>query len=295
MTSSAQAVLTPTSTITPSLSITPTPTVRATPPLRFTPGDPGPYLETYRLVTFYGSPPGPTLGVLGAAPREAITERLRDVAAHYQDLSTDRYVLPTFHIVVTIADPTPGRSGNYNHYLDGDLLEEWITAAGDEGVAVILDVQPGYGDVLAEVERLRRYLYRPHVHLALDSEFTMDGGAIPGQSLGRLFPHQINPVQAMLNEIALEIGINKVLIIHQFDDVMIVDKEDIVDFPHVELVFDADGFGNPEGKRNDYVQYAGEPGFEYGGFKLFYDWDWPLMAPADVMSLEPRPAIIIYQ
>lgn len=174
------------------------------PPLRFTPGDPQPYLETYRLVAFYGSPPGPILGVLGAAPREAITERLRDVAAYYQNLSPDRYVMPAFHMVVTIADPIPGRSGNFNHYMDDDLLEEWITAAGDEGVAVILDVQPGYGDVLTEVERLRPYLYRPHVHLALDSEFTMDGGAIPGQSLGRLFPHHINPTQAMLNEIALE-------------------------------------------------------------------------------------------
>jgi len=269
--------------------------MRSAPPLLLTPGDPQPYLKTYRLVTFYGSPPGPALGILGSAPRETITEQLRGVAAHYQELSPDRYVVPTFHIVVTVADPAPGRDGDYNHRMDIALLDDWIAAAGAAGLAVILDIQPGYGDVLAEVDGLRHYLRQPHVHLALDSEFTMDGGAIPGASLGRLFPYHINPVQAMLDEIALEIGMNKVLIIHQFDDVMVENKEGIVDYPNVELVFDADGFGSPQGKRSDYLQYAGEPGFEYGGFKLFYDWDWPLMTPADVMSLEPPPAIIIYQ
>lgn len=303
ITALAPATLTPTATITPTTggtaaveaSVLPTPTARPAPPLYLTPGDPQPYLETYRLVTFYGSPPGPALGVLGAAPREVITERLRGVAAHYQELSPDRYVLPAFHMVVTIADPAPGPDGNYNHRMDAALLDDWIAAAGAEGLAVILDIQPGYGDVLAEVDGLRRYLRQPHVHLALDSEFTMDGGAIPGASLGRLFPHHINPVQAVLDEIALEIGMKKVLIIHQFDSVMVENKEGIVNYPNVELVFDADGFGSPEGKRNDYLQYAGEPGFEYGGFKLFYDWDWPLMAPADVLSLEPRPAVIVYQ
>lgn len=287
--------ITATAILTPTVAITPTPTLRPPPPLHLTPGDPRPYLDTFRLVTFYGSPPGAALGVLGAAPREAITERLRAVAAQYQELSPDRYVMPAYHMVVTIADPAPGRDGDYNHRMDADVLDDWIAAAAAEGVAVILDVQPGYGDVLAEVDFLRPYLRQPHVHLALDSEFTMDGGAIPGASLGRLFPHHINPVQAVLEEIALEIGMKKVLIIHQFDGVMVVDKEGIVDYPNVELVFDADGFGGPEGKRSDYLQYAGEPGFEYGGFKLFYDWDWPLMAPADVMSLEPRPAVIVYQ
>ena len=63
----------------------------------------------------------------------------------------------------------------------------------------------------------------------------------------------------------------------------------------MELVIDADGFGSPGVKIVDYVQYAAEPGFEYGGFKLFYDWDSPVMTPADVMNLSPQPSVIIYQ
>jgi hypothetical protein len=63
----------------------------------------------------------------------------------------------------------------------------------------------------------------------------------------------------------------------------------------VELVFDADGFGSPRAKIGDYDQYAAEPGFEFGGMKLFFNWDVPVMSPAEVMALEPQPAIIVYQ
>jgi len=43
------------------------------------------------------------------------------------------------------------------------------------------------------------------------------------------------------------------------------------------------------------VQYAGEPGFEYGGFKLFYNYDVPLMTPAQVLQMKPRPVFVVYQ
>ena len=61
------------------------------------------------------------------------------------------------------------------------------------------------------------------------------------------------------------------------------------------LVWDADGFGGPEAKTGDYVQYSHEAGFEYGGFKLFYDLDTPLMSPQQVLGLYPPPAVVIYQ
>jgi len=41
---------------------------------------------------------------------------------------------------------------------------------------------------------------------------------------------------------------------------------------------------------DDYAQYASEPGFDYGGFKLFYKWDVPLMSPKQVLGLELRRA-----
>ena len=106
---------------------------------------------------------------------------------------------------------------------------------------------------------------------------------------------QINAIQARMNNIGYEIGLNRVLILHQFEDEMILNKEQIQNFPFVELVIDADGFGSDGTKIRDYFQYAAEPGFEYGGFKVFYDWDTPVMTPDQIMDLTPPPAIIIFQ
>lgn len=280
---------------TPDPAITPTATAWVIPTPRLTPGEPQPYLTTYRLVTFYGSGTGPGLGILGDLPREQMVSQLRLVAAEYQALDSGRAVVPTFHIVSTVADAYPGEDGSYSHQVSLRVLEEWIALAEAVGAAVILDIQPGYADILAEFERVRPLLGQAHVHLALDPEFVMAAGEIPGYNLGQIGPEAINAVQAALNEIALDVGLNKVLIIHQFDPVMVLGKEGIEDYPYVELVFDADGFGAPAAKLADYEQYAAEPGFEYGGLKLFYGWDFPLMTAAEVMAVEPQPAIIVYQ
>lgn len=276
-------------------AIAPSATPFAIPTPHLTPGNPQPYLTTYRLVTFYGSATGPGLGILGNSPRDQMLLQLRQVADAYQAIATDRAVLPTYHIVSTVADALPGDDGFYSHQISLELLEEWITAAAEANVAVILDIQPGYASIQDEFDRIKHFLARPHVHLALDPEFVMASGEVPGYNLGQISAEAINTVQQQLNLIALATGLNKVLIIHQFDPTMVLNKEAIQDYRYVELVFDADGFGGPPAKLADYVQYAAEPGFEYGGFKLFYQWDLPLMTPAEVMAAEPQPAIIVYQ
>jgi hypothetical protein len=106
---------------------------------------------------------------------------------------------------------------------------------------------------------------------------------------------QINQVQAILNEIAIEIGVNRVLIVHQFVDRMLESKELIADYPHVELIIDSDGTFNTAVKVGSYLRYAGEPGFEYGGIKFFYEHDDYILEPRGVMELLPPPALIIYQ
>jgi len=120
---------------------------------------------------------------------------------------------------------------------------------------------------------------------------------VPAQDLGQLYAGQVNELQADLNEIGRELGLNRVLILHQFANNMLPDKELIEDYPFVELVIDGDGVGSPQAKIRNYNQYAQEPAFEYGGFKLFpRDGDHPVMTPEEVMTeLSPPPVIIIYQ
>ncbi|MEA3309201.1 MAG: hypothetical protein U9Q70_06790 [Chloroflexota bacterium] len=142
-----------------------------------------------------------------------------------------------------------------------------------------------------ELAYAEQFLRQPTVHLALDPEFVMaESSDIPGLDLGHITGPQINTVQAWLHKIALEAGEWKILVSHQFNDRMMGQKEELVDYQSVELVWDADGFGVPHAKIADYVQYAGEPGYEYSGLKLFYRYDQPLMSPSQVISLEPPPA-----
>lgn len=303
---------TPDATATPTATPTETPTETATatplatdtpippppipiPELNLVPASPQPYLSRFTLLTYYGTPNGPSLGVLGAQPRYFTNNELRNLRAEYQPLADDRFVIPTYHIITSVADNFPGPNEDYNHWLDWGVIQDWIAEAERLGYAVIIDIQPGRNDLMEEFERVWGLLYNPHVHLAIDPEFVMDPDEVPGLHLGQLRAEQINAIQARMNNIGYEIGLNRVLILHQFEDSMLPDKAGIQGYPFVELVIDADGFGGPGVKISDYNQYAVEPGFEYGGFKLFYEYDSPLMSPQDVMRLSPQPAVIIYQ
>jgi hypothetical protein len=248
-----------------------------------------------RIVAFYGSPLGPGLGVLGNSLPKTMLAQLRAQADAYQQIDPEAVVIPAFHMVTTVADAYPDEDEDYNHRLSHDVIREWIDWAAEEKVWVILDIQPGRGDPLAEFDLIEPFLHETHVHLAVDPEFIVDGDGVPGQNLGRIDGATINEFQARLDEIARSIGVTKVLIVHQFDDRMIADKDAIENVWTVELVWDADGFGSPGAKIADYQQYRGEAGFEKGGFKLFYREDDPLMTPAQVLGLEPGPSIIIYQ
>lgn len=275
-------------------SPTPIPTDTTTPryQLALNSAQPQGYLSQFRLVAFYGSPTGPGLGILGELPREEMHQQLLATIAQYEPLS-DRIILPTYHLVTTVADPYPPY---YHHHVDIELIERWVDEAAALETAVILDIQPGRANLATELDRLEQLLYEPHVHLALDPEFAMNAGQVPGANIGQLYANQINEIQARLNAIGAEIGLNRVLILHQFRPAMLPDKALIADYPYVELLIDGDGVGSPGAKVRNYINYAAEPAFEFGGFKLFpTDGDYPVMTPAEVMNLEPQPVLIIYQ
>ena len=291
-------VITPTAPVTPPAPLSPTATAEPCPapdPPPSTEGCPPPLLAGRRIVSFYGST-GPGLGILGRYDITTTLTLLLEQVQVYRDLDPTVETIPAFHIIATVADANPGEDEDYNHRVSSDSLRLWIDAIHNAGGWAFLDVQAGHSDLDTELDLIEPFLMEPYVFLAVDPEFLMvEEGHVPGTDLGQISGPRINQVQARLEAIARATGQRRILIIHQFDNRMITQKECIVDYPCVDLIWDADGFGGPSAKIGDYNQYRGETGFEYGGFKVFYDYDTPVMTPMEVLGLVPPPTLVIYQ
>jgi hypothetical protein len=76
---------------------------------------------------------------------------------------------------------------------------------------------------------------------------------------------------------------------------MLEDTADYDRLPEVELTIDMDGFGGIEAKLSKYEAYALGSYSERPALKLFFDWDTPLLTPADVLKLRRPPRLVIYQ
>jgi hypothetical protein len=180
--------------------------------------------------------------------------------------------------------------------MEPELIEEMSALAERNDMLLILDVQVGRSSVQEEVEVLRPFLTRHHVHLALDPEFQMSPTTQPGRQIGSTPAADINWTIEYLADIARTHNFeNKVLIVHQFTDNMIPDRENIQLNEWVDLAICMDGFGAPGLKIAQYNRYITTDPVGYPSIKLFYKHDRPLMTPADVLALDPVPDVVIYQ
>jgi len=255
-----------------------------------------PLLPDYRIVTFYGHPHDPGMGIVGEHEIAELTGILRDEAANYAAADPARPVIPALEIIATVAQRVPGSDGTYILDTDTETLTEYIDFAAEQGMVVILDLQVGRGTVAAELEKVRELLARPNVHLAIDPEFAVAEGEIPGEYIGSIDAESITYAQKVLAEISATHGIPpKMLIVHQFREDMIRDKNQLAPVPGVQLVIDADGYGAPELKTAVYNFLVRDEPVEFSGVKLFYGQDVPLMTPQEILALVPAPDVIIYQ
>jgi hypothetical protein len=253
-------------------------------------------LPEYRIVTYYGHPHDPNMGIVGEYQLEALTSMLLNEAAAYAEADPSRPVIPAFELIATVAQPVPGSDGTYILDTDHETLRTYIDYAEANGLLVVLDLQVGRGTVTNEIEKVRDLLARPNVHLALDPEFAVAEGQIPGEYIGSLPAESITYAQQVLAEIAAEHGIPpKLLIVHQFREDMITGKGQLAPYPGVQLVIDADGYGAPELKTAVYNFLVRDEPVEFAGVKLFYKQDVPLMSPQEILALVPAPDVIIYQ
>ena len=269
--------------------VTPSPTPD---PLRCGQTVSGAYMIKTQILSYYGSPYTAQMGILGTMEPGALVEEVKAHAARYDALNGARGVRPALHIVYGTAQGSPGVDGDYLLYLDDETMREYIDLACEEGLLVFVDMQIGRSDVESEVRKVLEYLGEPNVHLAIDPEFAMAPGEVPGQRIGTIDAAEVNAAQAMVEALIEENGLDdKILVVHQFTERMVTRPELIVDFERVRLVMDMDGFGPVGVKQVKYGWFA-EPA-EYSGIKLFFDYDEGLMSEAEVLALDPN--VIIYQ
>ena len=250
-------------------------------------------LPDYRVVAYYGAPQDPQLGALGIGSPAAAAKKLAKQAKGYERKS--RPVLPAMELIAVVAAAHPEEGGRYNLRQPDKVIRRYLKAARKAKALLILDIQPGRSDFFTETKRLRKWLKEPDVGLALDPEWRMGPGEVPGKVIGSVTAREVNATSDWLDKLTARYKLpQKLLLIHQFTDDMVPEKE-LKERKNLAYVLNVDGFGTQSLKVAKYKNFVNQsPGFRRG-FKLFYSEDTDTMTPAEVMRLQPRPDVVVYE
>jgi hypothetical protein len=247
-----------------------------------------------RVVAFYGAPQSDRLGVLGIGSPQRAAARLKSVARAYARPS--RPVLPAFELIATIANAHPGDDGLYRSHQQAATIDRYLLAARHAKALLLLDIQPGRGDFLSEVKRLQQWLLQPDVGLALDPEWHVGEGEVPGQTIGSVSAQEVNEIATYLSDMVGKHDLpEKLLVVHQFTHGMIRGKERVRRPPGLAVTMNVDGFGNPADKISKYRDFTSDGTRFHDGFKLFFEEDTDLMSHRAVLALRPPPDLVVYE
>ncbi|WP_420451316.1 hypothetical protein [Ilumatobacter sp.] len=247
-------------------------------------------------VALYGTPGSSTLGVLGETEVDGSIDRAREVAAGYESYAET--VVPSFEIIASVASFEAGEDGDYSNESSVGRLQPWVDAADEAGVAVVLDLQAGRARFDLQVQEFEELLLEPHVGVALDPEWRVGPNEIPeGGKIGSVTAAEVNATIDYLDALVADNGLpRKVLIVHQFEDGMIIDKTSIEGTENVQVVIHMDGFGPLFLKNGSYERVVRNlPAGSLPGWKNFYDEDEPTPTPAETMEREPAPVFVSFQ
>ena len=207
-----------------------------------------------------------------------------------------RPILPAMELLATIANRDPGDDGMYMTRQPDATINRYLRAARRIDAMLILDIQPGRADFLTEMRRLEPWLRQPDVGLALDPEWHVREGEVPGQVIGSVDASVVDQVAGELSTIVQAGRLpEKLLLVHQFTENMIANKARLRPHPGVALTINVDGFGDRPNKISKYDAFTSEAVRFNDGFKLFYEEDTNLMQPRDVLALGPPPDVVVYE
>ncbi len=252
-----------------------------------------------RFIALYGSPQGGALGVLGEQNTEETIVRAKELAAEYQELEPETEVIPTLEIIVTVAAETATEDNSYSIKTPIEVVQPLVDAAADEGVYVVIDLQPGRQDFLTQAKLYEELLLLPHVGLALDPEWRLEPDERHLRQIGSVDAAEINATGDWLAELVRENNLpQKMFLLHQFRLDMIPDRDKVdTTRPELEVVVQMDGQGSQGSKLGTWsvLLKDAQEGL-YFGWKNFYDEDTPqVLSPEKTIEIEPSPVFVSYQ
>ena len=252
-------------------------------------------LPDFRVVAYYGAPQDAQLGALGiGTPAHAVARLERQAETCGRKT---RPVLPALELIAVIAHGEAGATGRYSLRQRDAVIRRYLTAARKARALLVLDIQPGRSDFFTEATRLRKWLREPDVGLALDPEWHVQAGQVPGQVIGSVSAREVNATSAWLSQLVAERKLpEKLFLVHQFTPGM-VPVGQLKHRAGLAMVINVDGFGGREvkiAKYHEFVRTAKAAGLGRG-FKLFYQEDTRLMKPRQVLRLSPPPDVVVYE
>lgn len=251
----------------------------------------------YRLVGYCGLPGAPALGKLGDGDPGKRVSELERTAKEY---TGGREPLPVLELLAAVANPAAGPDGTYRTRIPGKTIRRFHELARERDALLLLNIQPGRAAMLEEVEALGEWLRHPDVGVALDPEWDMGPGEVPGETYGRTDAGELNDVADYLAKLVDKHDLpQKPLVFHQVAPSVVGDEQKLRPAEGVTLIKSADGIGSPELKRATWRRLVDDmPDGLHTGFKLFYQEDAEgsrLMKPTEVLKLRPEPEYVMYE
>jgi hypothetical protein len=252
----------------------------------------------YRLVGYSGFPGSPALGRLGVGDLSARVTEIEDLAAHY---AQGRIGLPVLELIAVVVQQHPGRDGRFRVRVADEVIADHLAVARQHRALVLLNIQPGRSSFEEEVAALSGWLREPEVGLALDPEWAVGPGQIPGRVFGHTTGAELDRVAERVSRLVRQNDLpEKALVVHQLAPGIITGWHQVRERPGVAVVKSVDGIGTPAQKTATWQRLTRQlPGTVHPGFKLFYSEDRaagsPLMTPSQVLGLQPTPEYVLYE
>ena len=252
----------------------------------------------YRLVGYSGGEASRAFGRLGIGNLDARIREIERTGRGYT--AGGRQVLPVLELITVIVQAKPGRDGKYRSRIDDAQIARYLAAARRHKALLLLNIQPGRADFLPEVQALQRWLAEPDVGIALDPEWAVGKGQVPGRVFGRTTAKELNAVAAYLSAFTRSHDLpEKAMVVHQLASRIIYRVQDVRRHDGVEIVLSVDGIGGRSDKEATWRRLVKPlPPAVRPGFKLFFEEDrrhGKLMTPRQVLKLKPTPDYVLYE